>query len=1132
MKRNMKKIGLVLLALCAVCVTLAVVLAVGAANEDQSNDFVMLDGASVRIQDPTGLRFTASISENKYREIISDGAYKEGYSIGMLIVPKAYFDDYAAQDSVTDLWDYFTNVKGKKIDLAFTPAQLHLSDEGDAYLINGAIVGIKEANLELDFRAVAYVAKQEGETVTRTYTGLSDVRNITQVATAAVNSGKESAETEAALIETYRLNAATMNVTLPDNTSCIVNVAGDDLTLAAFAAKIRAMGGWGVLAFREGTTEHALTETVSAGTVNLTPVFGANVNFVVGDTAIGSARAIWGSGLESTPVTASGTRYRILCGGKEYASLDAVPLSELKDDVTVTYEPKLALVRSSADMGSYQADGSFRVAPSANVSFSGIFAGSEGIAGNAWVAETKVKTADMTQWNVYGIKILLGADKGLIIGASLRADSILNAAVWSGNDGDETTWGGEFADGGDVASVRADWQSREYLTVKVAYMDGTYRVYLNGVLFHTFENYQTDLGTPAAVGVGTRLDSGVKVAVFSDWSYEAGEAVACSEFGIHTDADEDGKCDWCGASVKTPYTVNVDFATKVPYAKDTSLVTAKIGGVTVEIRDGKLTADAGTTIVFSHPNYMDVTVVAGEEKTLDVTFVRPYISLDQSTYNESDRSLTTNGGGKIAVLGSVGGKDFVVQYAIDPKNIISWTTYGIGIQADGEFVNFGFSLRSANTATTNTWEWGFVSPSRNDWGNGSSCLLFGNCGKDFSAVVNQLANKTLDHIEITLIYHNDTHVLDIYFNGRLVNTYATGLTTDAKDIMLISTDTSTTYLDWNWGVSGTDAYNTILEAAGVHQWNNGTVTTPATCTAEGVMTYTCTACGATKTAAIAKADHADHDGDGKCDTCGTGVVIYNFLFGFKTIVPYSQDTSLVTVTLGGETITLTDGKYKAAPGNVFVFSHPAYMPVTVTVGTDTTVAVDFIRARVDTTDATYNAADGSLTMAGEWKRGTLFNAGGKDFAVQIELDPKNIEAWNLYGIEIRTANSYYIWGFSRRSNTYDNNTWNWAFVSPADYNTGVFAKCGDYGDLVSQLASQSLERLVVTFIYHNDTHVVDSYVNDTLVTSFQTPLTDDVTDVKLAVSNGYTNLPKFLDWNYGAVGSDAYTAIEESVKKS
>jgi len=52
-----------------------------------------------------------------------------------------------------------------------------------------------------------------------------------------------------------------------------------------------------------------------------------------------------------------------------------------------------------------------------------------------------------------------------------------------------------------------------------------------------------------------------------------------------------------------------------------------------------------------------------------------------------------------------------------------------------------------------------------------------------------------------------------------------------------------------------------------HIWDEGTVTTEPTCTEDGVMTYTCIACGETKEEAIA-AGHVDeeHD-DGLCDVC-------------------------------------------------------------------------------------------------------------------------------------------------------------------------------------------------------------------------------------------------------------------------
>ena len=61
-----------------------------------------------------------------------------------------------------------------------------------------------------------------------------------------------------------------------------------------------------------------------------------------------------------------------------------------------------------------------------------------------------------------------------------------------------------------------------------------------------------------------------------------------------------------------------------------------------------------------------------------------------------------------------------------------------------------------------------------------------------------------------------------------------------------------------------------------HSWDNGAVTTPATCTTAGVKTYTCTACSVTKTKTIPATGHAwdtewskdnDHHWH-ECSTCG------------------------------------------------------------------------------------------------------------------------------------------------------------------------------------------------------------------------------------------------------------------------
>lgn len=64
-----------------------------------------------------------------------------------------------------------------------------------------------------------------------------------------------------------------------------------------------------------------------------------------------------------------------------------------------------------------------------------------------------------------------------------------------------------------------------------------------------------------------------------------------------------------------------------------------------------------------------------------------------------------------------------------------------------------------------------------------------------------------------------------------------------------------------------------------HTWNSGAVTKKATCKEEGVKTYTCTACNATKTESIAKlTTHTyDHACDTDCNVCGvTRTTTHNY----------------------------------------------------------------------------------------------------------------------------------------------------------------------------------------------------------------------------------------------------------------
>ncbi len=79
-----------------------------------------------------------------------------------------------------------------------------------------------------------------------------------------------------------------------------------------------------------------------------------------------------------------------------------------------------------------------------------------------------------------------------------------------------------------------------------------------------------------------------------------------------------------------------------------------------------------------------------------------------------------------------------------------------------------------------------------------------------------------------------------------------------------------------WNSDTTGNFNVILkkvEPEHVHGWNNGVVTTKATCKATGIKTYTCTECGVTKTETIAKISHTYKTTTTKATTSKNGSIV-------------------------------------------------------------------------------------------------------------------------------------------------------------------------------------------------------------------------------------------------------------------
>lgn len=217
-----KKISLILLSI-ALVVSAGVSVLFGfntntaKADGEAITEFSAVTGASVRVSDRSGIRFTVNVPTSVYDSVVSGGAYVNDSQMGMIIVPYAYVTDYNAY-KVANLtsdygyYEYFKNVKGKMVNLTYTPEQVAANPVSGGYQIKGSLVDIKEANLERDFVGIGYV-RTSGR---YTYTAITEddnARNITEIATKAIedNSGKVSASQRGLLSSLYNIDYYTVN---------------------------------------------------------------------------------------------------------------------------------------------------------------------------------------------------------------------------------------------------------------------------------------------------------------------------------------------------------------------------------------------------------------------------------------------------------------------------------------------------------------------------------------------------------------------------------------------------------------------------------------------------------------------------------------------------------------------------------------------------------------------------------------------------------------------------------------------------------------------------------------------------------------------------------------------------------
>lgn len=154
--------------------------------------FEMKEGASIRLHDPSGLRFKIKLSESKKNEIFDthdDADATNDKKLGMFIFPEAYLDDTSRyEDGAFSGGKVEYSKLIRRINISFDVNDLY--QQGDYWYANGVNANMFIQNYNLNFVAVGYIKNPDGTYEYTDYARSSISRSISYVATEAYNAGE------------------------------------------------------------------------------------------------------------------------------------------------------------------------------------------------------------------------------------------------------------------------------------------------------------------------------------------------------------------------------------------------------------------------------------------------------------------------------------------------------------------------------------------------------------------------------------------------------------------------------------------------------------------------------------------------------------------------------------------------------------------------------------------------------------------------------------------------------------------------------------------------------------------------------------------------------------------------------
>lgn len=289
----------------AFCVCLSVFafgkITVRADEQAVESTVTMLGGASIRLDENSGIKFTAKISGYKADDVST--------SYGMIIMPYDFVGKYITDDTA-----YHANLNAKDVkylDRICTPFEYN-----GEYFINYTMVDIKYSNYTREFIGVAY-KKVGGEYTYATINKANNVRSVAQVALLAkedTDKFNDYTDEQKAIIEKFITYSSVVGETVISDDFASGSLSGWDSYSAAADRHLTVNGKNGQIAIKTKQSFTDITEISYDLKVNVDGMW-TGLTFADAYSALYLCRA---TGFDCNGKVVSGTSKKVACLGEWY----------------------------------------------------------------------------------------------------------------------------------------------------------------------------------------------------------------------------------------------------------------------------------------------------------------------------------------------------------------------------------------------------------------------------------------------------------------------------------------------------------------------------------------------------------------------------------------------------------------------------------------------------------------------------------------------------------------------------------------------------------------------------------------------------------------------------------------------